>query len=353
MSLAPHVEVTEPPKRFPSDNSVDGVRPSHHLNDSKTMFGNPWPSFRYSVRSLSLLSTTVTVPTQISIAPPVGLRAYLPLEFPLELSYGNILMGRSLIPNQIPTWGTQSGNESSAKATWLGQLPTPPGALRGVRIIFDPVFSKRCSPSRWFGPARFTDAPCKVEDVPAVDAIVLSAHIFVGLNNAAYLSSALGAPSSRIHELDWWDERLLRVALPSNVGGPAVTAEVRLSCTPSQHVSGRTALDRWHALWAAWVIDDRLLAQESVGERFGGVDVALLPIGPRAMWSNLHASPADAVRMFKDVKAKKALAMHWGTWVLTLEPVLEPPELLKKECEKAGLGPSDFLVPALGETVSF
>lgn len=41
------------------------------------------------------------------------------------------------------------------------------------------------------------------------------------------------------------------------------------------------------------------------------------------------------------------------TWVLTSEPVLEPPELLKKECEKAGLGPDDFLSPALGETVRF
>ncbi|KAH9065495.1 N-acyl-phosphatidylethanolamine-hydrolyzing phospholipase D [Lactarius vividus] len=376
MSLAPHVEVTEPPKRFPPDDNVDGVRPSHHLNDSKTMFGNPWPSFRYSVRSASFLSTTMTVPTQISIAPPVGLRAP---RIPNHI--------KSLIPNQIPTWGTQRGNESTAKATWLGhacyfvELPTPPGALRGVRIIFDPVFSKRCSPSRWFGPARYTGMAPWTTDVPTLRALLAnpssSAHIFVGLNNAAYLSGALGVPSSRIHELDWWDERLLGVALPSNAGAAAITVEVRLSCTPSQHVFGRAAFDRWHALWAAWVIDDLQSHKKlyfagdtgyhedkvpvcpafaQVGERFGGIDVALLPIGaysPRAMWSNLHASPADAVRMFKDVKAKKALAMHWGTWVLTLEPVLEPPEILRKECEKAGLGPGDFLVPALGETVSF
>lgn len=74
--------------------------------------------------------------------------------------------------------------------------------------------------------------------------------------------------------------------------------------------------------------------------------------------------------MFKDVRAKKALAMHWGyvinhplsrtpteyasrTWVLTAEPVLEPPELLRKECENAGLEADEFLVPALGETVLF
>jgi len=74
---------------------------------------------------------------------------------------------------------------------------------------------------------------------------------------------------------------------------------------------------------------------------------------PRDVMSTMHASPADAVRIFKDVKARKALAMHWGTWILTTEPVLEPPALLKNECEKAALGPDDLLVPVLGETVFF
>jgi N-acyl-phosphatidylethanolamine-hydrolysing phospholipase D len=127
------------------------------------------------------------------------------------------------------------------------------------------------------------------------------------LNNATYLSKTLNTPLPRIHELDWWDERLLRVALPSTTDGPAVNAEVRLSCTPSQHVSGRTAFDRWHALWAAWAVDDlhshkkvyfagdtgyRTVrngedeekvpvcpAFAEVGERFGDFDLALLPIG--------------------------------------------------------------------------
>ncbi|KAI0304495.1 N-acyl-phosphatidylethanolamine-hydrolyzing phospholipase D [Multifurca ochricompacta] len=401
------VTVTEPPRRFPS-GYVDGVRPSHHLNNSKTRFTNPWPSFR-----IQTFSQWVSFFFKVTLRTP---------DLPQNV--------KSLIPTQTPTWGSEVGNQSSAKATWLGhacylvELPTPPGATRGVRIIFDPVFSNRCSPFQRLGPARYTDTPCKVEEIPAVDAVVLShnhydqyasslchseskpidnmsstdiptlrtifakpsssAHMFVALNNAAYLSKAIHTPLSRVHELDWWDERILHVALPSDTGGPAVNTEVRLSCTPSQHVSGRTVTDRWHALWAAWVVDD-LQSQKKVyfagdtgyrtvsdgedeekvpvcpafaevGERFGGVDVALLPIGaysPRAIMSNMHASPSDAVRIFKDVRAKKALAMHWGTWVLTSEPVLEPPALLKTECEKAGFGPDDFLVPALGETVFF
>ena len=148
-------------------------------------------------------------------------------------------------------------------------------------------------------------------DVPTLQALLAnpssSARVFVPLNNAAYLSSELNTPLPRFHELDWWDERLLRVSLPPKAGGPAVNAEVRLSCTPSQHVSGRTALDRWHALWGAWVVDDLNSRKKvyfagdtgyrtvrdgededkvpvcpafaEVGERFGGADVALLPIG--------------------------------------------------------------------------
>jgi len=98
------------------------------------MFGNPWPSFRYSEVPVPPVYHDRSHPD--SDRPPVGLRAYLPL----ELSYGNILTGRvrhpvlavsarspripnhikSLIPNQIPTWGTQRGNEGGAKATWFG-----------------------------------------------------------------------------------------------------------------------------------------------------------------------------------------------------------------------------------------
>ena len=134
-----------------------------------------------------------------------------------------------------------------------------------------------------------------------------SPRVFVPLNNANYLSDALRTPLSRFHELDWWEERLLRVLLPSNSDNPAVNAEVRLSCTPSQHLTSRSAFDRFHALWGSWVIDDMhshksvyfagdtayravrdgededkvpvCPAFAEVGERFGGFDMALLPIG--------------------------------------------------------------------------
>jgi N-acyl-phosphatidylethanolamine-hydrolysing phospholipase D len=184
-------------------------------------------------------------------------------------------------------------------------------------------------------------------DIPTIRALLANpecaAHIFVALNNGKLFESELKLSASRIHEFDWWDERILSVALPD-----AHTARVRITSTPSQHVGGRTGLDRWRALWSAWVVEDLPAPGDAagktlyfagdtgyrtvrhgdaedavpvcpafaeVGKRFGGIDMALIPIGaygPRTMWSNLHASPADAVRIMKDVGAKRALAMHWG-----------------------------------------
>ncbi|KAH8989644.1 N-acyl-phosphatidylethanolamine-hydrolyzing phospholipase D [Lactarius hatsudake] len=356
----PSIEVTVPPRRFPS-GYVDGVRPSHHMNNSKTRFTNPWPSFRAQTDSdwLSVRSFTQNI-------------GY----FNKVLEFTQIFVAAILRSPDIP--------RDVNHACYLVELPTPPGAARGVRVIFDPVFSSRCSPIQWLGPARYTDTPCKVEEIPPIDATMLShnhydhtdiptlcallenpsssAHIFVALNNADYLSKALCTPLSRIHELDWWDERLLHVTLPSKYASDAVVdAEVRLSCTPSQHVSGPYgkvyfAGDTGYRTVCDGDDEDEVPvcpAFAEVGERFGGFDLAVVAHWPRAIVSNEHASPADAVRIFKDLKVKKALAMHWGTWVLGTEPVLEPPILLRKECEKAGLGPDEFLILALGGTFLF
>jgi N-acyl-phosphatidylethanolamine-hydrolysing phospholipase D len=93
---------------------------------------------------------------------------------------------------------------------------------------------------------------------------------------------------------------------------------------------------------------------------------------PRHLMSAIHLAPQDSVRVFKDVKAKRAIGMHWGfaffsnlfvfttltashlysTWVLTTEPVMEPPFRLREECEKANIGDKEFTVCDIGETVA-
>lgn len=69
--------------------------------------------------------------------------------------------------------------------------------------------------------------------------------------------------------------------------------------------------------------------------------------------SPIHCAPQDSVRLFKDIRAKRALGMHWGTWILTTEDVTEPPSRLASECKKAGIEEGAFSVCEIGETLFF
>ncbi|GLB43039.1 putative beta-lactamase superfamily domain containing protein [Lyophyllum shimeji] len=97
-------------------------------------------------------------------------------------------------------------------------------------------------------------------------------------------------------------------------------------------------------------------AFKEIGEKFGGFDFAMISIGaymPRQLMSSIHCAPQDSTRPFKDIRAKRALGMHWGTWVLTTEDVLDPPKRLAEECKKVGIEDGAFRVCEIGETCFF
>ncbi|KAJ7239179.1 N-acyl-phosphatidylethanolamine-hydrolyzing phospholipase D [Mycena haematopus] len=373
-------------------------KPSHWIHSTGTEFENPWPSFRKHTASdfLEMIPGAITQasPTKTAIAQ---------------------------IPIQKPTWGLGANSKMVAenahkiKATWLGhacflvELPSSPTGVRGARILFDPVFSDRCSPSQWIGPKRFTPAPCALEEVPEIDAIVIShnhydhmdttslrsllartpaPHVFAPIGNAPYFHS-LGIPPSRAHCLDWWDARRVTTAV-----SPSHSVAFDITFTPGQHFTGRGLRDRFKTLWGGWVVeavpvpeDDATApparvyfagdtgyravtsntddgpetlpvcpAFKEIGARWGAFDFAMIPIGayaPRRFMSPIHCSPRDSVAIFQDIRARRALGMHWGAWVLTTEDILEPPKLLAKECAKAGVKEGAFGVCAIGETASF
>ncbi|KAJ5266948.1 N-acyl-phosphatidylethanolamine-hydrolyzing phospholipase D [Penicillium angulare] len=297
-----------------------------------------------------------------------------------------------------------SRETAKLRATWLGHAAYYAEFPSGLRVLFDPVLEERCGPYNLLGPKRFTDAPCQPNDIPLIDAVVIShnhydhlsyhtvtaiakkhpnCHFFVPLGNKAWFKSC---GIEKVTELDWWDERDITLAPTtekemsveaaggeSSKSGDIKDITARISCLPCQHVSARGPFDRNKTLWCSWALesggkklyfagdtgyrpvsklpegeDDHdakhdfpvCPAFKQVGEFRGPFDLGLIPIGayaPRHIWSPAHGDPHDAVSIFQDTKCKSALGIHWGTWVLTEEDVLEPPEKLKVALKKFGL----------------
>lgn len=285
---------------------------------------------------------------------------------------------------------------TALRATWLGHACYYVEFPSGLRVLFDPVFEDRCSPFSFMGPKRFTPRPCDIADIPAVDAVAIShshydhlshgsvleiqkhhpgAQFFVGLGLEKWFRSA---GLQNVTELDWWHDAELSVTRKQGSGGEGGKEEkltAQVSCLPCQHTSARGLLDVDTTLWCSWAVKSgdksvwfggdtgyraipRSLPSDAdeygpeyeslprcpqfkqIGELRGPFDLGLIPIGayqPRKTFSSMHANPADAVEIFRDTRCKRAMGIHWGTWALTMEEVLEPPLLLKEALKRRGL----------------
>jgi L-ascorbate metabolism protein UlaG (beta-lactamase superfamily) len=284
------------------------------------------------------------------------------------------------------------------RATWLGHACFYVEFPGGLRVLFDPVFTQRCSPLTFLGPKRYTEIPCQIEEIPFIDAVIIShnhydhmshptltkikeihksCHFFVPLGNKPWYDRE---GFQNVTELDWWDQREISIKLPVAAVTPGETAiEATISCLPCQHTSARTGFDKAHTLWASWGVEsggkkvwfggdtgyrtvpkiekgeDDYSGQHSqlphcpafkqIGDLRGPFDLGLIPIGayePRYLMSPVHANPYDSVNIFADTRCKRALGIHWGTWVLTDEEVLEPPRMLKHALKWKGLAEDDL-----------
>jgi N-acyl-phosphatidylethanolamine-hydrolysing phospholipase D len=93
---------------------------------------------------------------------------------------------------------------------------------------------------------------------------------------------------------------------------------------------------------------------KQIGEHLGVIDLALIPIGayaPRWFMQWYHVNPQEAVNIHRDVKSKKSIGMHWGTFPLTAEPPMEPPQRLAEVLSAEGLTSQEFLTLKVGETL--
>ncbi len=253
--------------------------------------------------------------------------------------------------------------------TWIGQA-TFLIQLQGRTILTDPQFSDRASPVSFAGPKRLVPLPIQLHELPKVDLVVISHNHYDHLDRDSVeelgngprwvvplgLKQTLvdwGIDAERITELDWWQS--------------AEVAGINLTATPTQHFSARSLFDRNQTLWCSWLIElagQRLwfggdtgynpVQFRQIGERFAPIDWALIPIGayePRWFMRDVHANPEEGVQILEDIGARQGVAMHWGTFQLSAEPMLEPPQRIAAEVARRGWGAERFLTPAIGEMI--
>lgn len=255
---------------------------------------------------------------------------------------------------------------SGLRITWLGHSTTLI-EIDGARILTDPNWSERSSPSRWVGPVRFHPPPIPIADLPPIDGVVISHEHFDHLDMATVRALAAkgipfhvalgvgahlalwGVPRSLIREHDWWE----KTTLPNGI---------ELVSTPARHFNGRGVPGRIGALWTSWSIvgprhrvffsGDTGLTRgfETIADREGPFDVALLEIGQFSPdWGDIHLGPAGALEATKMLKAKKLLPIHWGTFNLAYHAWSEPAETIFTEAPKQGVA---LLTPRIGEPIA-
>jgi L-ascorbate metabolism protein UlaG (beta-lactamase superfamily) len=254
---------------------------------------------------------------------------------------------------------------SGLRVTWLGHSTTLI-EIDGARILTDPVWGERASPSRWVGPSRLHPPPLALADLPPVDAVLIShehydhldmgtvmalgargAVFHVPLGIGAHLA-AWGIPAAQIVEQDWWQE----ATAPSGI---------RIVSTPARHFNGRGLPWRVGALWTSWSVvgphhrvffsgDTGMTSGfDEIARRWGPFDVALLEIGQfHESWGTIHLGPKGALDAFARLGAKTLLPIHWSTFVLAYHSWSEPAETLIEEAARRGIA---VVTPRLGQPV--
>ncbi|MFC7218793.1 MBL fold metallo-hydrolase [Streptomyces polyrhachis] len=252
---------------------------------------------------------------------------------------------------------------SGLRVTWLGHS-TALAEIDGRRVLFDPVWGRRCSPFAFAGPKRLHPAPVPLAELGPLDAVVISHDHYdhldtptirrlaaldvlfaVPLGVGAHLEH-WGVPTARIAELDWHES--------------VEVAGLTLTATPARHFCGRGLRNKQQTLWASWVAagPEHTVFHSGdtgyfpgfarIGEQYGPFDVSMVQIGAYSeFWPDIHMTPQEGVRAHLDLRGGVLLPIHWGTFNLAPHAWAEPAEWTRDAAREAGV-PAAF--PRPGES---
>ncbi|OAB40808.1 MBL fold metallo-hydrolase [Paenibacillus glacialis] len=238
-------------------------------------------------------------------------------------------------------------------------------AINGLKLLIDPMFGKSTTPFPFMGGKRYGGLPIEIEDMPSIDAILLSHdhydhldygsimklkekvnHFFVPLGVGAHLER-WGISQERITEMDWWEE--------------AVFEGLTLVSTPARHFSGRRLVDKEATLWCSWIIlgeQEKLFFSgdtgygphfKEIGEKYGPFDITLMECGQYdERWAGIHMFPEQTIQAQLEVQGKLMIPIHWGTFTLAFHDWTDPVERALKAGKEHDVRIS---TPRIGEIV--
>ena len=243
--------------------------------------------------------------------------------------------------------------------------------LGNSTIITDPIFSKNAGPL-FFGPKRFTEAALKLNELPKTEIFLLTHNHydhqdmftikkFPYKDTRVLLPLKLGKYFTKngyknVNEMDWYDEI-------------KINQNLKITLLPAVHWSKRSLTDTNKTLWGSFLIEykeKKILFNcdtgvgniyKDLGEKYGPIDLTFINIGaynffpimPYKDKSVYHTNPEEALKVAQNLKSKKVIGMHWGTFILSLEPIMEPPIRFKQNAEKYGFKKEDAIIYKIGE----
>jgi L-ascorbate metabolism protein UlaG (beta-lactamase superfamily) len=228
--------------------------------------------------------------------------------------------------------------------TWIGHASFLI-QFNDLNLLIDPNFAN------WlFLLKRVRRSGLKLNHLPPIDLVLLThAHfdhfhkptlrrlpdVKIALMPWGMADLARNLGFGRIVELEWWEGFSHR--------------NWKVTLTPSKHWGARVLRDIERG-YGGFVLEHqgRRIYHAGDSAYFDGFkdigkafkpEIALLPIGAYhpETFRHMHMGPDEAMKVFKDLKARWFVPMHYGSFRLAFEDMDEPPRWLRQLAEKEGI----------------